>query len=119
MTTALNGSFTFEIQWNNQSSLSCTTWYSEYTLLVSYSNFVQSVAVHVLKQQPLNGTYLAANALFYKPGTWYPNDWVLTSGVNVSTAYRESNVWAVMQSLVDTMSGAVSEYGMPLSQFIL
>ncbi|KAM5527875.1 hypothetical protein FOXYSP1_19749 [Fusarium oxysporum f. sp. phaseoli] len=116
-TAALNGNFTFEVQWNNHSSLSCTTWYSEYTLSISYSNFVQSVAVHVLKQQPLNGTYLAANALFYKDGSWYPNDWVLMSGVNVSTAYRESNVRAVMQSLVDTMSGAVSEYGSE-NQFI-
>lgn len=119
MTAAQNGNFTFEVQWNNQSSLSCTTWYSDYTLSISYSNFVQSVSANVLKQKPLNSTYLAAPELFYKDGSWYPDDWVLTSGVNVSTAYRESNVQAVMQSLVDAMSGAVSEYGMPLSQFIV
>lgn len=101
----------FEVQWNNQSSLSCTTWLSEYTLSISYTNGSQSVGVEVVQQELLNGTYLAGSELFYQPGMEYPDDLVLQLGVNVSTAYRESNIHAVMGSLVDIMSGAVSEYG--------
>ncbi|KAE9372515.1 hypothetical protein N431DRAFT_457224 [Stipitochalara longipes BDJ] len=110
------GNFALELQWSNgniTSTLACDVWTSEYTLQVSYESKTQSSQVDSVRQHRLNGTYLINTDIFYND-TFdnYPDSFILPQvGVNVSTAFQESNVRAIYDSLVDTMGGGVSYYG--------
>ncbi|EMR90386.1 hypothetical protein ACHAP3_008901 [Botrytis cinerea] len=109
-----DGRFEFELQWNGDSSMTCTVWYSEYTLTMNYTGGRQETTLAVKRGHLLNSTYLTGANLFYMDSTdrmTYPDDWILFSGQNVSTTYRESNVHSVYVSVTDALKGAASGYG--------
>lgn len=82
--------------------------------MMNYTGGLQETNVSLKRGHLLNMTYLAATELFYKDVDQmnYPGNWTLWSGQNVSTAYRESNVHAVLVSVTDALSGAVSDFGL-------
>jgi hypothetical protein len=118
LTTHDDGKFALEVEWRNgsentTSTLACDLWASNYTLYISYQDKVQTVAVTSVKQHLLNGSYLSGTDLFYNETfDSYPDSFILPMvGVPVSTAFRESNIRAIFDSLVGTIGGGVSNYG--------
>ncbi|KAM3157980.1 hypothetical protein ABEW05_001360 [Botrytis cinerea] len=117
-----NSSAIFEIQYANGtfcayevpplSSLSCTAWYADYTFEISYSNGVQSVVTQVNKTSVITSAVLSALSLSQKDnGSSFSDDHILSSGYALGQAYRDTNIYAILDSVTSALSGAVSGYG--------
>ncbi|CCD49076.1 hypothetical protein BofuT4_P029520.1 [Botrytis cinerea T4] len=94
------------------SSLSCTAWYADYTFEISYSNGVQSVVTQVNKTSVITSAVLSALSLSQKDnGSSFSDDHILSSGYALGQAYRDTNIYAILDSVTSALSGAVSGYG--------
>lgn len=118
-----NSSAIFEIQYANGtfgayevpplSSLSCTAWYADYTFEISYSNGVQSVVTQVNKTSVITSAVLSALSLSQQDnGSSFSDDHILSSGYALGQAYRDTNIYAILDSVTSALSGAVSGYGL-------
>jgi hypothetical protein len=99
--------------------ISCVTLDSTYTAHVEYLDSLQTVTVNVEEGQPLNASLLNQSSLFYDVLQSKPTEtgFAYTTGVHNFTTeklfevYRGTQLRAIRDTLVQALSGAISNFG--------